>query len=247
YNRGAAKARFDHLCFSHEDVVYHTQDWGKNLIAHLADPEVGVIGVCGSLVKPKSPSGVWLNNDAADRLSMYQTDSNGKPYHVFGNPDRETISEVKTLDGVFLCCRKEVWKKNKFDQDNLKNFHGYDVDFSLQVSQSYKNYVVYDIQLEHFSYGTNTPAWVESVVAIEKKWSDTLPSFTKGFDPKMINTIEHYSLGYFLTAVIENKLVSKKYLSYYLRMIKQKPLDRANFRLLRLYWRTRKKNIGKVG
>ena len=241
YNLGATRAKYDLLCFSHEDVIYHTPNWGANLARHLQNKEVGVVGVVGCLIKPKSPSGVWLNNRAVDRLSMFQTDADGKPYHVCVNPHNEKISEVKTLDGVFLACRKEVWQANRFDEENLKNFHGYDVDFSLQVSRSFKNYVVYDIQLEHLSYGFNNPAWVESVMIVEKKWQRQLPSFTSDFDKSLLNCIEHYSLGYFLKAVIENKLSLRRFVPYYLRMIGRKPLKKENLRLVRLYWQTRRK------
>jgi hypothetical protein len=235
YNNGASKAKYDYLCFSHEDVIYHTQGWGKKLIAHLNNQAVGVIGVCGCTVKPKSPSGVWLNNSAVDRLSMMQTGEGGIPFKVYGNPENEVISEVITLDGVFLGCRKEVWEKNNFDQENLKDFHSYDVDFSLQVSRHFKNFVVYDIMLEHLSLGKNNKAWVDGVIAVEKKWQSYLPVYTSKFDTNFINEIEHYSLGYFLRAVIENKLLSKKYFHYYLNMFKKYPFKKENIRLIKYY------------
>ncbi|MCE5282251.1 MAG: glycosyltransferase family protein, partial [Deltaproteobacteria bacterium] len=32
YNLGAEQSTFDHLCFMHEDILYHTPHWGSAVI-----------------------------------------------------------------------------------------------------------------------------------------------------------------------------------------------------------------------
>ncbi len=57
YNRGAAKAKYDILCFVHDDVEFITPDWGKNILQHFADdPDTGVLGVGGSICKCRMAS-----------------------------------------------------------------------------------------------------------------------------------------------------------------------------------------------
>lgn len=34
YNTGVEKAKFPYLCFMHDDIRYHTLNWGKNVISH---------------------------------------------------------------------------------------------------------------------------------------------------------------------------------------------------------------------
>ncbi|RYZ18875.1 MAG: hypothetical protein EOO10_25145, partial [Chitinophagaceae bacterium] len=225
----------DHLCFSHEDVVYHTQDWGKNLIAHLADPEVGVIGICGCLLKPKSPSGAILFYEGVNRICMLQTGTDGKPFEKFWNPLKENRSEAKILDGVFLACRKEVWAANKFDQENFQNFHGYDIDFSLQVGRTHKNFVVYNILLEHASEGRNNEAWIDSVLKITEKWEDSLPVSTYAIEEKELRSIEHNSMQYFLREAIKNKTSLRVLLPYYYQSIKYKPFALDNIKIIKAY------------
>jgi hypothetical protein len=241
YNNGASKTKYDYLCFSHEDVIYHTQGWGQRLIAHLADPETGVIGVVGCCVKPKSPSGVWLNNEQVDRHSMLQSNKGGQPYRKHCNPLNEKRSHVINIDGLFMCCRKNVWKENRFDEERFKNFHGYDVDFSIQVAQHFKNYVIYDILLEHLSEGRSNHHWLNAVVTVEKKWAEVLPMSSLALDEEFMNLLEFKTLETFLKTVIENRCVSVKYLPYYLQMVRRKPNDVAPLRLISFYFRKSKK------
>lgn len=244
YNKGAADAKFDYLCFGHEDVIYHTQGWGKNMVAHLEKPEIGVIGVCGCVIKPKSPSGAILfYGDKVNRTSMLQSVPNGVPYRKYDNPFEEEKSEVKILDGVFLACRKEVWEKNRFDQTRFPNFHGYDIDFSLQVSRALKNYVVYDILLEHFSEGHNNKAWVESVLALTEKWKSYLPASSQEVNRKELLKIEHKARHYFLQEAIKNRKGLGTLLPHFMKALFLWPSSVDNLRTIKRYIQRRKNYV----
>ena len=48
YNEGARQARYPYLFFVHEDVKFHSQDWGTVVAEKLAEPSGTRRVVCGS-------------------------------------------------------------------------------------------------------------------------------------------------------------------------------------------------------
>ncbi|RZL34369.1 MAG: glycosyltransferase, partial [Pedobacter sp.] len=58
YNIGILKSKGDIFCFMHDDIFFHTQDWGKNVYHHFSNDQVGAIGVAGSPYATKMP-GSW--------------------------------------------------------------------------------------------------------------------------------------------------------------------------------------------
>jgi len=176
YNWLAQQAKFDILCFIHEDVKIHTRNWGAILKKILDDEEIGLVGISGAVYKSAYPS-TW----SACSRDLYRTNSiqhfKNKPEPQLSsvNPDQLLYSEVAVIDGVFMATRKSVWEKNIFDSANLKGFHGYDIDFSLQVGLQYKLVVSFEILLEHFSEGNLTKAWLNDSLQVHRKWRKRLP------------------------------------------------------------------------
>lgn len=177
YNSGARKSRFDLLCFVHEDVTFNTIDWGKKVEEIFADSSIGLLGVAGSCHKPANVSTWWDTEEKNHRVHIVQPQDQ-RLTKVVVNPDHELLSEVAVLDGVFLVTKKHVWQQFKFDEDNLKGFHFYDVDFSTAVMTKYKVMVTYEVLLTHRSAGSpNTNAWLENALIYHKKWKKQLPVF----------------------------------------------------------------------
>jgi Glycosyltransferase like family len=178
YNNGARKAKYPILCFVHEDVRFRTTAWGKNLLTHFADPLTGLIGVAGGDSLNNVPS-TWSNAFISPEINIiqYEHEKNSEPTHLFISANSEKLpkKQVQVIDGVFMCVKKTVFDQYQFDESLLKDFHGYDIDFSLQVSQKYKNYVAFDILLEHFSEGKLNKAWLKSSFLVSKKWKHVLP------------------------------------------------------------------------
>lgn len=166
YNIGASKSQFENLLFIHEDVLFHTQNWGELLMAHLELENCGVVGVAGSNYVPFAPVAWHENNRKFLFVNQYLNNKEGTDQKLFiSNPGfRE---KVFALDGFLLACKKNVFKQFHFNQ-NVKGFHGYDFDFSLRVSKQYTNYVVYDILVEHFSHGTPNKEWTDNYIKIKK-------------------------------------------------------------------------------
>lgn len=188
YNIGASKAQHDILCFVHEDVIFSTQNWGKKLIEYFnTDSELGLIGIAGSKYKSNKPSGWYNNLKQADCCNIWHLDAQGKKQHLFLNPDTQSsYQEVVSLDGVFLCTRKKVWNETKFDEELLKGFHLYDIDFSVRVSKRHKNIVIYDINIVHLTEGGSFGNhWLEDTLRWHKKYRPQLPIFTNNLKPNI--------------------------------------------------------------
>src|SRR5690606_18589758 len=63
-----------------------------------------------------------------------------------------------------------------FDE-NLKGFHGYDIDFSLSVNQKYKAIVTHEVLMSHFSEGNFSEEWLNAMIYIHKKRKKELPIY----------------------------------------------------------------------
>jgi len=187
YNRGAKTAKYDILCFMHEDVSIHTQDWGNKVISTFADnPKLGLIGIAGTAYKPISPSG-WEGIGAINLyINIIQSYKYIKkePDTIYINPTNEGLPRVACVDGVWLCTPKKVALEYPFDEALFKGFHCYDIDFSFSVAQAYEIAVTYDVLLNHFSEGNYGRAWVDENIKLHKKWIHYFPVNLQGLANK---------------------------------------------------------------
>ncbi len=179
YNMGAAKARYDIFCFMHEDVLFETQDWGKKVIQHLSDTKTGLLGLAGGDTKSIVPSS-WSSAIYESEISIIQhyvgENNQGKHIVKTGYPnDPSLIKPVACIDGVWMCTRRDVYATFQFDEKTFTGFHGYDIDYSLQVGQQYKIAVIFDIIVHHFSEGKYSKTWMENTILVSTKWREQLP------------------------------------------------------------------------
>ncbi len=175
YNLGISKSKYNYLCMVHEDVLFHSHNWGAAIITHLQDPKTGILGVAGGDLVTRVPAS-WATLISPSQ-NIIQTDSSkNKTTHQLDPLDYKLSKRSSvTLDGILLCMRKDITDKIRFDE-NLKGFHGYDYDISLQATVAgYVNYVIYDIKLEHFSKGKTDILYFRNLIAIYKKWGKYLP------------------------------------------------------------------------
>ncbi|MEY8758570.1 glycosyltransferase [Chryseobacterium tongliaoense] len=228
YNLGASKAKYEYLLFIHEDIIFHTQKWGEKLISHLKERQVGIIGVSGSSYVPTAPSS-WTVSIEYQRTNILEsTKEQPVPRHTkttLGNRN-----EVYGVDGVFLAIKKTDFIIYKFNED-LKGFHGYDLDLSLRVSKTLQNYVVDDILIEHFSMGNRDKTWFDTNIAIRENLGSKFnkknsKTETKAFLSFLYNYFKYYPVNkknIFFTLkfhpfkslnISENILILKKYFNY---------------------------------
>jgi hypothetical protein len=203
YNLGVGRSKFDVICFAHEDLLFHTKNWGEKVVSHFKDETVGMIGVIGGNAFPKCPAPWWNNTLLNDHLIhniqhwkdgfMPKNNPNKKPFKDktnitldYHNPTGENRVKAVVLDGLWMCAHKRVFKKCKFDEETFKGFHCYDTDICLQVNQYFDVYVVYDILLEHLSMGSVAKEWAGAAEILADKWMDKLPIFANPVDETKI-------------------------------------------------------------
>jgi len=196
YNLGVSKSKFPYLCLVHEDVLFHSDNWGKNVIAHLQDPKTGILGVAGGDMITRVPAS-WPTSVSLS-VNIIQTDYSARKRPTkfllepekYDQPKRSSI----TLDGIFLCMRKELMQKIHFDE-TLKGFHGYDYDISIQSAiAGYTNYVIFDVKLEHFSRGKTNILYFRNLIHIFKKWEMYLPLKGDTITEEELADIKHIEL-----------------------------------------------------
>lgn len=217
YNRQAERAKYDIICFMHEDLIIHTANWGENLLKLLADKSIGLVGISGAVFKSRY-SGTWSSCEE----NLYRTNSiqhfknNKMPVAININKENKESATVAIIDGVFMATRKDVFSTFSFDEKLLKGFHGYDIDYSLQVGQKYKLVVSYRILLEHLSEGTLSAQWLQDSIAIHKKWQEILPVKVFSMTDREIQYNNYLSIANVLNVslkFIKNKrLVATTYL-----------------------------------
>jgi hypothetical protein len=175
YNAGFSKSKYPFICFIHEDVLFHTQNWGEKIIHHLQKPKTGIIGLAGGDLATRVPAS-W--STLMSCVNIVQSDKNGrKPTRNIQLPgnQKESSRSVVLLDGVMMCMNRDLLKEIHFDE-HFKGFHGYDFDISIQSNLAgYINYVIFDIKLEHFSLGKTDAVYYRNLISIFKKWQMFLP------------------------------------------------------------------------
>ena len=179
YNSGVERAQGDILCFVHEDVVFHSRDWGRTVAAALADDRVGAIGVAGGYFIPRHADWRFYADGYAHLIQGAFTVEEQPRYYVCHYPDREDgsgLTEVAVIDGVWMCMRRELFATIRFDDRRFGGFHLYDTDISMQIVQTGRRlFVTADVLLEHRSEGNFSAAYADSVETFMQKWAHLLP------------------------------------------------------------------------
>lgn len=173
YNLGIEKSLGEYLCFIHDDILFHTEDWGCILESiYNSDEKIGLIGLAGSKVKTKMPS-AWFNCD--DEESVYNliqhVSKDNKEDWFFGF--MKSREELVVIDGFFMVMKKEC---HVYFNTSLKGFHNYDLNISIEVfNKGYKIIGTNEIIVEHFSVGNLNRDWVKSTYQIHKLYNKFLP------------------------------------------------------------------------
>lgn len=178
YNEGVRRSKYPYLCFMHDDILYHTQDWGKKVIYHFKDQKLGIIGVAGGHYLPNCPCS-WPSSqvNSINILQSFWENGNKTIKHLIELDDiADNSIDAVAVDGVWFCINRDLFKLISFDEITFKDFHFYDLDICLQARrEGYKVKVVSDILLEHFSFGNCDNVWMENSIIFYNKWKDNLP------------------------------------------------------------------------
>lgn len=200
YNIGASRAKYDILCFMHEDVSLKTNNWGAVVLDIFKQrPEIGLLGLAGSKYKTLAPSGFYCHDDMS-RLNIMQEFKYGEVDSRinYNNPEEAKLTTVVSVDGVWFCCPRQIAIAHPFDEELFKGFHCYDIDFSLSVGTSCKVAVTYDILLLHFSEGNYERKWVEQTLIMQYKWQHRFPISLLPLTQKAMVTYEKNAFRFFI-------------------------------------------------
>ena len=233
YNIAAKQSKYPFLCFVHEDIIFHTDNWGEVLIKHFETTNARLIGVLGCTIKTKSPGSVYIYESSFNRQNQLQRYSEKKRVLCHENPLNEQVSEVCILDGLFIASTKKAWAETQFSEDYLKGFHGYDIDFSLKNFALGKVVVVYDILLEHFSFGSFSKEWVNVQLLLNKKWNKQLPFVAGKLGDKEIMMAEERNLKEFLKILVNTNYSKRVLLKFFIIFFISNPSHPLNLFFIR--------------
>ncbi|MEM9324881.1 MAG: glycosyltransferase [Bacteroidota bacterium] len=174
YNQGAAKAKYEFLCFIHEDVLIHTPQWNQFVLQRFdADERLGIVGLAGSQMTTNLPIGWTTGLARYDKRHLLQRFRDGRSVLQSTQDKGALFDEVEVLDGLLLFTRKTIWEKYRFDEE-IGGFHFYDLDFSKRVANDYKLCISYAIVIEHFSEGTFDSNWLQASLEYHTKHNKSL-------------------------------------------------------------------------
>jgi len=154
YNKAidfAIKEKFEYLVLCHDDIIIESNIYKK--IPELMK-QYDVIGVAGATECKLQEPALWHimgGGFGSGKLHGAVAHGNAEQKHMtcFGSyPQR-----VLLLDGVFLCIKREVFTKVRFDETCPAKFHFYDLDYSLSCHKEGFKLGVSDIMITHSSPG----------------------------------------------------------------------------------------------
>ncbi len=240
YNKAAAEAKYNFLCFMHEDLTITTNNWGSIVIDNFTNnPKLGLIGVAGSKYKSAAPSTWHCFEDEAPELLHYNLIQHYK-FSVkekqlnYSNPAGVKLTKVACVDGLWFCCTRTAIETYAFDQHLLKGFHGYDLDFSLGIGQHFDVAVTFEILIEHFSEGNTNKAWLEDILKVHEKWSDLLPINIAGLPKEKIFLLEKRGFRNAINMMKAEGFTYKQTLAMLMQGKKSRIMTIGLF--LKLYW-----------
>ena len=205
YNIGIRQAKYNMLCFMHEDILFKTDNWGKEVLNFFAGhPDYGLLGVGGSEYKSLAPSGWNPTGIESAYINLIQRfkHKQQEPFHYYKNPGQKEYAEVTCLDGVWFCTPKAIAAEVMFDEVTFKRFHAYDLDFSLSVGRKYKVGVTFNVLIEHFSEGDYNIDWMNATLDLHKKWNAYLPVNLKPVSKKQLLNAEKATFKFFTDQLI---------------------------------------------
>lgn len=190
YDEGIKRAQYDYLCFMHEDIIFHSVNWGNICIQHLrSDEQIGLLGVLGGHYLSKYATG-WCSSPFISGQLIQGLFVKGKyttkmyvhtKYKDLGN-------NVVAIDGLWIFTRKSLFKESlKWDKNHFHGFHFYDLDISMQVLQAGYKIAIADILIEHKSPGYFNKAFWDSYLLFHEKWNSFLPVQSSRITPKNIS------------------------------------------------------------
>jgi hypothetical protein len=163
------------LVLVHQDAEIVEPDFCAIVRRELADPSVGLVGCVGA-IGVRSIAWWEASVTCASFINRYDEHGGGDlPSFSWAwndAPAYARVGEVETLDGFVLVLSPWVVQNVRFDE-GLGKFHGYDLDFCLQVRDAGRKVMTADFRAIHYRQLEMVPDpedWIDAHVKLADKW-----------------------------------------------------------------------------
>lgn len=163
------------LVLVHQDAEIVEPDFCEIVRGPLEDPDTGLIGCVGA-VGVRSIAWWEASVTCASFINRYEEHGGGDlesfSWAWTEAPAYARIGQVETLDGFVLVLSPWVVRNIRFDE-TLGTFHGYDLDFCLQVRDAGRKVVTADFRAIHHRPLEMVPdpeEWIDAHVRVARKW-----------------------------------------------------------------------------
>ena len=171
----SARDQLEALVLVHQDAEIIDPDFCQTVRRALADPQVGLVGCVGA-VGVRSIAWWEASVTLASFVNRYQEHGGGDlasfSWEWEEAPAYARTGEVETLDGFVLVLSPWVVRNLRFDE-SLGQFHGYDLDFCLQVRASGRTVITADFRAVHHRQLDMVPdpeEWIAAHMKVAEKW-----------------------------------------------------------------------------
>jgi hypothetical protein len=179
-DRAAERDDLEALVLVHQDAELVDTDLCAKVRAALVDPAVGVVGCVGAL---DVRSIAWWEGSVtlASFINRYEEHGGGDlasfSWTWKDAPPWAQTGEVETLDGFVLALSPWAVRSIRFDE-SLSRFHGYDLDYCLQVREAGRKVMTADFRAIHHRQIEMLPdpeEWIEAHINVAEKWDGRMP------------------------------------------------------------------------
>lgn len=184
-DRAAGRADLEALVLVHQDTELVDTDLCAKVRDALRDPAIGVAGCVGA-VGVRSIAWWEASVTLASFVNRYEEHGGGDlrsfSWTWQDAPPYARTGEVETLDGFLLVLSPWAVRNIRFDE-SLGDFHGYDLDFCLQVREAGRKVVTVDLRAIHHRPLEMLPdpeGWIAAHIAVAEKWDGRMPGIGAG-------------------------------------------------------------------
>jgi hypothetical protein len=167
------------LVLVHQDAEIVDEHFCATIRAALRDPSVGLIGCVGA-VGVRSIAWWEASVTCASFVNRYEEHGGGDlpsfSWSWSEAPAYARLGEVETLDGFVLVLPPWTVRNVRFDE-SLGQFHGYDLDYCLQVRAAGRKVITADFRAIHHRPLDMLPdaeEWIDAHMRVADKWDGAM-------------------------------------------------------------------------
>lgn len=195
YNKAEKVARYNILCFMHNDVFIYEENWISILSDFICRKHnIGIVGVYGAKTMDKEGNLLRKIHRKVYRKNTYRR----PPPYVFGR-----VEEVAIVDGQLISLHRDIFKKiGGFNEEFIISW--YDKDISMRALTNKKKNYVLAFPFEHLRATTrkNIPE-VKKIMEEEHRklvelWYNSLPVDVTNWKGKISYILKKKYLPYWI-------------------------------------------------